>query len=249
MSTTRLFSVHNVFYVTVPLSTLLTTAAMLLPYWWTSDTFQIGLWRARSASSSWILVEPQIETHEGSHSEFHVTLDANEHDLFSRPYSTPPSSIRLPIGSIRRYSWDLLVRPSPPTAFVTRIIILSAHVTHSDRVHLPMSIRDDRSRLANDEGLQPSDSHLLLVLHDSGHRCPAFADSDQSDSQFGQVPKHSSLRSAVRQGSIGVRRARRVVRFVSFRFVDTFLLPRCLFIRRRRRKKRNLITFTRLVPC
>jgi hypothetical protein len=65
MSTTRLFSVHNVFYVTVPLSTLLTTAAMLLPYWWTSETFQIGLWRARSVSSSWILVEPQIETHEG----------------------------------------------------------------------------------------------------------------------------------------------------------------------------------------
>jgi hypothetical protein len=57
--------VQNMFSFTIPLSTLLTTVAMLLPYWWSSETFQIGLWRARTHSSSWILVEPQIDTTEG----------------------------------------------------------------------------------------------------------------------------------------------------------------------------------------
>jgi hypothetical protein len=56
---------QNMFLITVPLSTLLTTIAMLMPYWWSSETLQIGLWRARSVSSSWLLVEPQIETSEG----------------------------------------------------------------------------------------------------------------------------------------------------------------------------------------
>jgi hypothetical protein len=56
---------QNMFLITVPLSTLLTTIAMLMPYWWSSETLQIGLWRARSISSSWLLVEPQIETSEG----------------------------------------------------------------------------------------------------------------------------------------------------------------------------------------
>ncbi|CAF4942603.1 unnamed protein product, partial [Rotaria magnacalcarata] len=53
------------FLITVPFSTLLTTIAMLLPYWWSSETLQVGLWRARSISSSWLIVEPQLETSEG----------------------------------------------------------------------------------------------------------------------------------------------------------------------------------------
>ncbi len=56
------------FLITVPLSTLLTTIAMLLPYWWASETLQVGLWRARSISSAWLLVEPQIETEDGKNS-------------------------------------------------------------------------------------------------------------------------------------------------------------------------------------
>jgi len=36
-----------------------------LPYWWSSETLQVGLWRARSVSSTWLLVEPQIETEDG----------------------------------------------------------------------------------------------------------------------------------------------------------------------------------------
>lgn len=61
-----LFIIQKMFLITVPISTLLTTLAMLLPYWWSSDTFQVGLWRARlSSSSSWLLVEPQIETEDG----------------------------------------------------------------------------------------------------------------------------------------------------------------------------------------
>jgi hypothetical protein len=57
------------FFLTVPISTLLTTVAMLMPYWWSSETFQVGLWRAKSVSSSWVLVEPQIETPEGKKKE------------------------------------------------------------------------------------------------------------------------------------------------------------------------------------
>jgi hypothetical protein len=56
---------QQMFLITVPLSTLLTTMAMLLPYWWSSETLQVGLWRARTISSSWLLVEPQIETEDG----------------------------------------------------------------------------------------------------------------------------------------------------------------------------------------
>ncbi|UJR21712.1 hypothetical protein I4U23_024789 [Adineta vaga] len=59
------FILQNMYLITVPLSTLLTTIAMLLPYWWSSETLQVGLWRARSTSSAWLLVEPQIETSEG----------------------------------------------------------------------------------------------------------------------------------------------------------------------------------------
>lgn len=61
-----LFIIQNMFFITVPMSTLLTTVAMLLPYWWSSETLQVGLWRARStSSSSWLLVEPQIDTEDG----------------------------------------------------------------------------------------------------------------------------------------------------------------------------------------
>ncbi|CAF1193198.1 unnamed protein product [Rotaria sordida] len=60
-----MFILQNMFLITVPCSTLLTTIAMLLPYWWSSETLQVGLWRARSISSSWLLVEPQIGTSEG----------------------------------------------------------------------------------------------------------------------------------------------------------------------------------------
>jgi len=61
-----MFILQNMFLITVPLSTLLTTISMLMPYWWSSETLQVGLWRARSSSSSsWLLVEPQIETSEG----------------------------------------------------------------------------------------------------------------------------------------------------------------------------------------
>jgi len=56
---------QNIYLITVPFSTLLTTIAMLIPYWWSSETLQVGLWRARSISSSWLLVEPQIETEDG----------------------------------------------------------------------------------------------------------------------------------------------------------------------------------------
>ncbi|CAF3622602.1 unnamed protein product [Rotaria socialis] len=53
------------FLITIPTTTILTTIAMLMPYWWSSDTFQVGLWRARSFSSAWMTVEPEIDTQEG----------------------------------------------------------------------------------------------------------------------------------------------------------------------------------------
>jgi hypothetical protein len=62
-----MFIIRNLFLITVPISTVLATIAMLLPYWWTSDTFQVGLWRARSITSSWINIEADIDTSEGRH--------------------------------------------------------------------------------------------------------------------------------------------------------------------------------------
>ncbi|CAF2349088.1 unnamed protein product [Rotaria sp. Silwood2] len=53
------------FLITIPITTILTTIAMLMPYWWSSDTFQVGLWRARTLFSSWITIEPEINTEEG----------------------------------------------------------------------------------------------------------------------------------------------------------------------------------------
>ncbi|CAF0786388.1 unnamed protein product [Rotaria sordida] len=53
------------FLITIPITTILTTVAMLMPYWWSSNTFQIGLWRARTLFSSWITIEPEIDTQEG----------------------------------------------------------------------------------------------------------------------------------------------------------------------------------------
>jgi len=53
------------YLITVPITTILTTIAMLLPYWWSSDTFQVGLWRAKLLSSSWISVEAETDTQEG----------------------------------------------------------------------------------------------------------------------------------------------------------------------------------------
>lgn len=63
---------QNVFLITVPFSTLFTTIAMLLPYWWSSETLQVGLWRARSVSSTWLLVEPQIETEDGKKNKHEI---------------------------------------------------------------------------------------------------------------------------------------------------------------------------------
>jgi hypothetical protein len=63
---------QNIFLITVPLSTLLTTIAILMPYWWSSETLQVGLWRARSISSSWLLVEPQVETEDGKKIKFYL---------------------------------------------------------------------------------------------------------------------------------------------------------------------------------
>ena len=65
-----IFVLQNTFLITIPITTLLTTLAMLIPYWWSSNTFQIGLWRARSLSSSWITVEPEIDTQEGENNRF-----------------------------------------------------------------------------------------------------------------------------------------------------------------------------------
>lgn len=82
-ATMKMFIVQKMFLVMVPLSTLFTSVAMLLPYWWSSETFQIGLWRARSIpTSSWILVEPQIETTEGSETERWRILHSTQHSFF-----------------------------------------------------------------------------------------------------------------------------------------------------------------------
>lgn len=65
MSVNIIYILQNMFLITIPISTILTTIVMLIPSWWSSDDFQIGLWRARSLSSSWISVETEIDTQEG----------------------------------------------------------------------------------------------------------------------------------------------------------------------------------------
>lgn len=61
-----MFNLKKMFFLTVPASILLVTVAMLLPCWWSSDTFLIGMWRARSSiSSNWIWVEPPLDSSEG----------------------------------------------------------------------------------------------------------------------------------------------------------------------------------------
>lgn len=65
MTANIMFILQNMYLITLPITTILTSIAMLLPYWWTSDTFQVGLWRARSLSSSWVSVEPETDTQEG----------------------------------------------------------------------------------------------------------------------------------------------------------------------------------------
>jgi hypothetical protein len=65
MTANMIFILQNMYLITVPITTILTTITMLMPYWWSSDTFQVGLWRAHSLSSSWINVEPEIDTEEG----------------------------------------------------------------------------------------------------------------------------------------------------------------------------------------
>jgi hypothetical protein len=60
-----MFILQNMYLITIPITTILTTIAMLMPYWWSSENFQVGLWRARSLSSLWISVEPETDTQEG----------------------------------------------------------------------------------------------------------------------------------------------------------------------------------------
>lgn len=65
MTVNIMFILQNIYLITIPATTILTTIAMLLPYWWSIDNYQVGLWRARSFTSSWISVEPEINTEEG----------------------------------------------------------------------------------------------------------------------------------------------------------------------------------------
>ncbi len=65
MTVNIMFILQNMYLITIPITTILTTIAMLMPYWWSSENFQVGLWRARSLSSLWISVEPETDTQEG----------------------------------------------------------------------------------------------------------------------------------------------------------------------------------------
>jgi hypothetical protein len=81
-----MFILQHMFLITIPISTILTTMAMLMPYWWSSDTFQVGLWRARSLSSSWIIIEPQTDTQDGK-------IDRTQIDFFLMNFFFLRSSI------------------------------------------------------------------------------------------------------------------------------------------------------------
>ena len=65
LSAKMMFILQNIYMISVPIAMIFTTIAMLLPCWWSSETLQVGLWRARSISSSWITIEPDTDTQEG----------------------------------------------------------------------------------------------------------------------------------------------------------------------------------------
>jgi hypothetical protein len=74
MTPNIMFILQNMYLIALPITTILTTVAMLLPYWWSSETFQVGLWRARSLSSSWISIEPETDTQEGKDIKLNLFL-------------------------------------------------------------------------------------------------------------------------------------------------------------------------------
>jgi hypothetical protein len=74
MTPNIMFILQNMYLIALPITTILTTFAMLLPYWWSSETFQVGLWRARSLSSSWISIEPETDTQEGKDIKLNLFL-------------------------------------------------------------------------------------------------------------------------------------------------------------------------------
>ena len=66
LTATMMFILQNIYMISLPIAMIFTTIAMILPCWWSSETFQVGLWRARSIpSSSWIRIEPDIAIREG----------------------------------------------------------------------------------------------------------------------------------------------------------------------------------------
>jgi hypothetical protein len=107
MTVNMMFILQNMFLITVPITTILTTIAMLMPYWWLSDTFQVGLWRARAFSSSWITVEPETDTHEGKNIINHMNLFLNI--LFSRSSFIYSSNSFIYICIINKFKWFNLV--------------------------------------------------------------------------------------------------------------------------------------------
>jgi hypothetical protein len=74
MTANIMFILQNMYLIAIPITTIFTTVAMLLPYWWSSETFQVGIWRAQSLSSSWISIEPETETQNGKNTQLNFFI-------------------------------------------------------------------------------------------------------------------------------------------------------------------------------
>ncbi|CAF1213526.1 unnamed protein product [Didymodactylos carnosus] len=56
--------IEHISLITVPLSIILTTLSVVLPYWWSTQTFIIGFWRAHY-HHTWIIIDPQLDSQAG----------------------------------------------------------------------------------------------------------------------------------------------------------------------------------------
>ncbi|CAF1416278.1 unnamed protein product [Didymodactylos carnosus] len=56
--------IQNISLITVPLSIVLTTLSIVLPYWWSTETFIVGFWRAYY-HHTWIIIDPQLDSQPG----------------------------------------------------------------------------------------------------------------------------------------------------------------------------------------
>lgn len=159
---TMMFILQNIYMICVPLAMILTTIAMLLPCWWSSETLQVGLWRARSVSSSWITIEPNIDTPEGRY------LQRNEctfeSSLHSRSSSSHCSNSFIYFNHLHPYEYIYLVIHSS-SSYLSLFITATSLISSIHYCDILLFIIVTIFRLAfHDNTTQQFHASLLFIL-------------------------------------------------------------------------------------